>query len=320
MKLDRVKAFFCRFESYFEQCRVKKEYATEEPMVEETPKPVRRSLKGKTKLTALDVEQSDPKSGQVTSESQFDFKVDQNVRKRIGDRVRKAKKTAKNMVLVNGELLPLINEGDSVIRRRKRGDFTPEEDERILYGYAISARIIRTRKSGFWIPISKLFTGGREMGRESCRRRYITLTKNKRNEVRAQQLVIEFEVLYERALITKELDSLEDTPPDELDYTQALAFFKSHQMTPFNTASPSATLELPDSVEELEAMYNVSYMHKTKMDLGSELASEVTTRRRIAILYSVPLTCHIGESIVDEVSADRENTLQRSLCEGVIKV
>jgi hypothetical protein len=134
-------------------------------------------------------------------------------RRKIGERVRKAlNKVADPQVMVDGELLPLISVGESITRRRKRGDFTPEEDETILYAYAISARVVRIGKSGFWIPIAKLFDASRHLDRETIRRRFNVLIKIFQTQSRVQHLMEAFAVLYERALITKELELLEDAP------------------------------------------------------------------------------------------------------------
>lgn len=202
MKTIRVKQFFGRFESYFERCKVKADYAILEKAVV-----LDGNVKVKdTRRKLVDGKIIDPQTLRIN-------------RRKIGERVRKAmKKKADPQIMVDGELLPLINDGGPIIRRRKRGDFTPEEDEKILFAYAISARVVRIGKSGFWIPIAKLFDPARSLDRESIRRRFNVLIKLYQTQSRVQHLVLAFEKLYERALITNELESMEDAPSMNYDF------------------------------------------------------------------------------------------------------
>jgi hypothetical protein len=104
-----------------------------------------------------------------------------------------------------------------------------------------------------------------------------------------------------------------------LDYTQTLALFRSQELTPAEKIN-TPDIEIPDSVEELEALFNVTELLKTDLDLGSELEVKFSTRQKIAILYSQPLVCNLDYPLVDDVGVDTEETFKKSICEGVIKV
>jgi hypothetical protein len=193
--LIRVKVFFGRFENYFERCKVKADYAAVPDVYSG------KGMSHDTRRKIVDGKVLDPHLLRIN-------------RRKIGERVRKALlKKAEPQVMVNGELLPLVKDGEKIARRRKRGEFTQAEDETILFAYAISSRIVQIGRSGFWVPIAKLFDGAaKALDKEAIRRRFNVIIKLFQNQSRLQHLTESFEILYERALITKELDSMEDSP------------------------------------------------------------------------------------------------------------
>jgi hypothetical protein len=79
-------------------------------------------------------------------------------------------------------------------------------------------------------------------------------------------------------------------------------------------------MEIPDSIEELDALYTVAFLRKCDLNVGSELDTKTSTRQRIAVLYSQPLVCNLDSPLADDSFADTPESYQQSLCEGLVKV
>lgn len=251
--------------------------------------------------------------------------------------VRKSVRTviSEGTVLVDGQMLPLVTEGARVIRPRKRLAFSADEDNILLHAYAISARVFGFGRSGFYIPIAKLLSKTKNfegLGRVLVRRRMLILKKHPEYLVKIEKLVAQFKSLYDRAIITHELEAMHDLPglclyqfhlssaAADLDYTQAISLFLSQEIS--NTSTEQAFWDIPDSVSELMAHFEVTSARKEPEDLFSCLETSASIRSRIAKLYSMPLNCNMEFSQTDQNphEIDTKESVGIRLCEGAIKV
>lgn len=105
-----------------------------------------------------------------------------------------------------------------------------------------------------------------------------------------------------------------------MDYSQTLALFRSQELATPTEKIVGPTVEIPDTIEELEALFTVECLVKNEMDLGSEIEAKFSTRQKVAILYSKPLVCNLDQHLADDAGVDTEESYRQSLCEGVIKV
>lgn len=228
------------------------------------------------------------------------------------------KKKQIKVQLPDGDVVPVIDDPESVTLRRKRNDFSAAEDELLLFGYAISCHLIGVGKPGFWFPITKLFANSeRPIPRELCRRRFVTILRNPQTYERCKNLVADFKRLYDRALVTKEFDTQEGNNLKDFDYFPMIDYLKSLTLMPETQVEVEGNVvELPDTIDELLRDFVITPL-STELHVAVGLHSRDSIRRKVALLYSLPL---LIDDRADDLEQDTEEDFKESLVQGFIKV
>ncbi|KAJ3150740.1 hypothetical protein HDU86_006357 [Geranomyces michiganensis] len=223
---------------------------------------------------------------------------------------------------MDGETVPVIEDEDrfqtqyNQAAKRRKANFTKQDDEILLHGYAI-LNCYRTQRFS-WQPLADVFSlrrvisENRNQMRDICRRRVLLLTKTTTqldyvNNLSALWPAISSNAVAQGKFTQSEID---DRTPERLAHL--ISYFIIEATTKPGAKNPlnrHPVHELPKTVAELHKIFRIAEKvtsgipYKAPVPIEEELAERHSMRTRMSVLYSRSLTMLLHEQHVVDAGA-----------------
>ncbi|KAJ3223822.1 hypothetical protein HK099_000652 [Clydaea vesicula] len=293
--MRRVKNYFQRFEANFIRKQLLKDNRKKERKIIDT------------------LEKTKKKKKPVTTETSKDIRREvQNAVLRGG--------SAGNLALVNNEILPVVETDVYHTYKRKRGDFTEEEDRLLLVAASVIEAIWGTKRAGKWLAVSKLFKPPRIIPYHNCRRRFAVLINRTAEKEAYESMIAKFKVLYPKGIETGVFSNVTDLNPPDIDIYPMVNYLIENQ----NMRVVKERIVLPSDVKTLQNKF-IAERYSADIDISEKLESEELRSlvKKMTFLYSIPLTCPMNNSTEIDFSndlQDEEKQISSYSVKGFIKM
>ncbi|KAJ3179175.1 hypothetical protein HDU87_003133 [Geranomyces variabilis] len=220
---------------------------------------------------------------------------------------------------LDGETVPVIEDEDrfqtqyNQAAKRRKANFTKQDDQILLHGYAI-LNCYRTQRFS-WQPLADVFklrrviSENRNQMRDICRRRVLLLTTTTTqldyvNNLSARWPAISMKAVAEGRFTQSEI---EDRTPERLAH---LINYFIHEATTkpgeISASTHQPVYYLPKTIDELHKIFRTAEKaatgipYKSVVSIEDELAEQQSMRTRMSALYSRSLTMLLpAQHVVD---------------------